>query len=139
MKSLEEEKRLDVGMAGRIALEDGGKVRPDRLADLFVFAHSLVEHLARLHRAQFLAADLPGKIIGERVLEPLVIEDRGMREARKGGFALASSEACARSADQMGSQNVNRSAASDMPYSLDPILSTRCAVPNLRLATGRWS
>src|SRR5215469_6221388 len=64
MKTFKEQKCLDVAVTRGIALENGRKVRADRFTDIAVSLECLVEKFARLHCAQFFAADFPREVIG---------------------------------------------------------------------------
>ena len=85
--ALEEEQRLRVSVAGRVALVIGDDVGPRRFADRRISRQRLVEKLAQLHAAHFRIADLLRQLIGERGLECLVMENGHMQEARERSFA----------------------------------------------------
>ena len=47
----------------------------------------LIEHLADRQRAEVFPAQLARQVIGQRLLQPVMLQDGGMDEARQGGFA----------------------------------------------------
>ena len=49
--------------------------------------HGIVEHLADRQRAEILAAQLARQVIGERLFQPVMLQDGGMDEARQGRLA----------------------------------------------------
>ncbi len=57
------EKRLDEGMAGRIAVQHRREIGADRLTDGGIVAQRLLEHLARQKRIEIVAAELAGEMI----------------------------------------------------------------------------
>ena len=83
MDPLEEQERLDMGMAGGIALEHGREVGAHRLADGGIGVDRLLEDLAGEHRVQIFAADLLGEVVAERILQPAMLEDGGVHETRQ--------------------------------------------------------
>ena len=87
VEAFEEQKRLRIGVAGRIALEHGREVRPHGGADLGIGLHRLFEHLAGEHRRDAFAADLGGKQIGQRVFQPVMLQDRPMCQTGNGRLA----------------------------------------------------
>ncbi len=87
MEAFEIEQRLDVGMAGGIAVVIGDDVGPRRLADIGRFRQRFVEQLAKLHRMHFRVPELLRQMIGDRVVQVTVIENGGIKEAGEDRFA----------------------------------------------------
>src|SRR5439155_27283152 len=54
-------------------------------------------------RAQILATQLARQMIGQRLLQPVMLQDGGMDEPASAGSRPAMASACWRRADQMGS------------------------------------
>ena len=89
MEAFVEEKRLDKGMAGGIAVEHRRKVGAHRLADAGIGARSLPrKSRAPASGLEILAAQLLGQMVGERMLQPVMLEDGGMDEAGQRRLAV---------------------------------------------------
>ncbi len=82
MKSLEEQKRLGIAVAGGIALIHGREIGAHGLAH---GADRPANASAKISRNcigdKVFAAKFSRQMIGKRVFQPLMLQDRGMREA----------------------------------------------------------
>ena len=81
MKAFVIEEGFDKGVAGRIALEHRRKVGANRCADPGVVRQGFFKGLARQQRIKIAAAQLARQMIGERVFQPVMLEDGGVNEA----------------------------------------------------------
>ena len=75
-------------MAGGIALEHRRQIGAHRRADLRIGGHRLFEGLAHHQRAQDPRRPACGQVIGQRIFQPVMLEDGGMDEAGQRGLAL---------------------------------------------------
>ena len=94
MEAFVEQEGVDIGMAGGIALEHCRQVGAQRFAKGGVGGHGIVEHLADGQRTEILAAQLARQVIGQRLFQPLMLQNGGVdkagqrRLARAHGFGL---------------------------------------------------
>ena len=86
LEALEEQEGLEIALAGGIALEHRAQVRLGRDDQCRVGLIGLLAHLAHAHGPQLLVAELAGQLVGEGVAEIMVLQHRGVQEAREVGL-----------------------------------------------------
>jgi hypothetical protein len=87
VESFVEQKSVEIGVAGGIALEHRRQVGAHRLAESIIGGDGIVEHFADRQRTQIVAAQLARQMVGQRLLQPVMLQDGGMDETRQGGLA----------------------------------------------------
>jgi hypothetical protein len=89
MEAFVEEEGIDIGVAGGIALEHRRQVGAHRRTQARVSGKGIIEHFADGQRAEIFAAQLAGQMIGQRLFQPLMLQDGGMDKPRQGWLSRA--------------------------------------------------
>ena len=84
--TLEEEKRLQESVAGRIAFVHGHEVGPGRGTDFRVFVIGLIRDLAKDLLAHLAGREFQRKAIGERTFQRRVVQEAGVDKPAEQGF-----------------------------------------------------
>ena len=86
LKALVVEKGLQIGVAGRVALEHSRKIGAHSRSDGHIARQRLFEGFAGQQRGDIVIAELLGEVEAERILQSGMLQDRGMDESRQRGF-----------------------------------------------------
>jgi len=81
VEPLEEKKRLDIGIDGRITLEDGREIGPNVVPQHRCVSKCLLENKSDLHWPDVIIPQFLREMIRESLFQPLVVQDSCVHEA----------------------------------------------------------
>jgi hypothetical protein len=88
VEAFEVEERLDIAMAGGIAIEDGRQIGPEDLSDLGLLRQHIMERLADQGRIHVRMIEALRQAMADRIIETIMREDRRVDEAAELTFRL---------------------------------------------------